>query len=153
MIRRPPRSTLFPYTTLFRSRASPARASRTLSFGEQLLDPLVPRPKVSVVEVELSIPGVANHPPLVDQYKARPIADAIGVPRAAVIVLGIWIRDALTGERPGKVALVVLTGVGWELRRMNTDDRESTLPIQAIIRHQRRYGAGAVSAREDPEVE
>src|SRR5258706_7473688 len=26
MIRRPPRSTLFPYTTLFRSRASPARA-------------------------------------------------------------------------------------------------------------------------------
>src|SRR5438034_6941544 len=28
MIRRPPRSTLFPYTTLFRSRPSPARASR-----------------------------------------------------------------------------------------------------------------------------
>src|SRR5689334_23975537 len=26
MIRRPPRSTLFPYTTLFRSRARPARA-------------------------------------------------------------------------------------------------------------------------------
>src|SRR2546422_2893720 len=26
MLRRPPRSTLFPYTTLFRSRASPARA-------------------------------------------------------------------------------------------------------------------------------
>src|SRR2546422_6029172 len=29
MIRRPPRSTLFPYTTLFRSPASPAAASRT----------------------------------------------------------------------------------------------------------------------------
>src|SRR5258707_9109522 len=28
MIRRPPRSTLFPYTTLFRSRRGPARASR-----------------------------------------------------------------------------------------------------------------------------
>src|SRR5256885_9224075 len=27
MIRRPPRSTLFPYTTLFRSRASPARSA------------------------------------------------------------------------------------------------------------------------------
>src|SRR2546422_7993835 len=28
MIRRPPRSTLFPYTTLFRSRGAPARAAR-----------------------------------------------------------------------------------------------------------------------------
>src|SRR5476649_2976983 len=28
MIRRPPRSTLFPYTTLFRSRRRPARSSR-----------------------------------------------------------------------------------------------------------------------------
>src|SRR5437899_7806471 len=28
MIRRPPRSTLFPYTTLFRSREAPARADR-----------------------------------------------------------------------------------------------------------------------------
>src|SRR3989449_8253545 len=28
MIRRPPRSTLFPYTTLFRSRAGPAEAAR-----------------------------------------------------------------------------------------------------------------------------
>src|SRR5258706_5946580 len=30
MIRRPPRSTLFPYTTLFRSRATPGNASREL---------------------------------------------------------------------------------------------------------------------------
>src|SRR2546423_11307569 len=29
MIRRPPRSTLFPYTTLFRSRAAPRRRART----------------------------------------------------------------------------------------------------------------------------
>src|SRR2546430_13140037 len=29
MIRRPPRSTLFPYTTLFRSRADPEAAGRT----------------------------------------------------------------------------------------------------------------------------
>src|SRR5258708_12864763 len=29
MIRRPPRSTLFPYTTLFRSRTEPARRMRT----------------------------------------------------------------------------------------------------------------------------
>src|SRR5258705_3244138 len=31
MIRRPPRSTLFPYTTLFRSRDSPARRRRLLA--------------------------------------------------------------------------------------------------------------------------
>src|SRR3712207_9482243 len=31
MIRRPPRSTLFPYTTLFRSGSHPARRSRTAS--------------------------------------------------------------------------------------------------------------------------
>src|SRR2546429_7165926 len=31
MIRRPPRSTLFPYTTLFRSRAHPGRGSREWS--------------------------------------------------------------------------------------------------------------------------
>src|SRR3712207_9415191 len=33
MIRRPPRSTLFPYTTLFRSRSEPS--SRTTLIGEQ----------------------------------------------------------------------------------------------------------------------
>src|SRR5690348_17869016 len=31
MIRRPPRSTLFPYTTLFRSRSSPARQAAGIS--------------------------------------------------------------------------------------------------------------------------
>src|SRR2546430_13483017 len=42
MIRRPPRSTLFPYTTLFRSRARLERAhpdSQRLPTGDDLLDP------------------------------------------------------------------------------------------------------------------
>src|SRR5256885_3674703 len=38
MIRRPPRSTLFPYTTLFRSRLHESRAATAL--GEQLLETL-----------------------------------------------------------------------------------------------------------------
>src|ERR1035438_3497215 len=40
MIRRPPRSTLFPYTTLFRSDAvpRPARGWRGVSGGDMLLD-------------------------------------------------------------------------------------------------------------------
>src|SRR2546429_4560983 len=41
MIRRPPRSTLFPYTTLFRSRSSPRRPNR----GHCLLYLVESRPK------------------------------------------------------------------------------------------------------------
>src|SRR5256885_13021903 len=42
MIRRPPRSTLFPYTTLFRSRADPLLcvADRADHTGDRLGDPL-----------------------------------------------------------------------------------------------------------------
>src|SRR2546430_7576167 len=37
MIRRPPRSTLFPYTTLFRSRGAPGRHSREGYFANGVL--------------------------------------------------------------------------------------------------------------------
>src|SRR5439155_22526791 len=47
-------------------------SKRTRRFGEQLLDAPVPFLVVPVVEMELSIPGIANHPPLVDQDEARP---------------------------------------------------------------------------------
>src|SRR5436309_9569268 len=40
MIRRPPRSTLFPYTTLFRSRAETADLSRYRSGGEGTISEL-----------------------------------------------------------------------------------------------------------------
>src|SRR3712207_7533153 len=45
MIRRPPRSTLFPYTTLFRSRADRSQARRR-DHGRLLgrVDPALPRP-------------------------------------------------------------------------------------------------------------
>src|SRR2546427_4908060 len=43
MIRRPPRSTLFPYTTLFRSRARDP--SRPVQSGHAALDPAVPVPE------------------------------------------------------------------------------------------------------------
>src|SRR2546429_1630471 len=50
MIRRPPRSTLFPYTTLFRSSA----AARTLSHGErrqlELAVALAQRPRVLLLD-------------------------------------------------------------------------------------------------------
>src|SRR5687767_15403409 len=51
MLRRPPRSTLFPYTTLFRSREAPADTglARVLNrkyFVEEIYDALVVRPTV-----------------------------------------------------------------------------------------------------------
>src|SRR5260370_28934706 len=46
MIRRPPRSTLFPYTTLFRSRRSPS-SSGTLSASASSQASPPPRPAVS----------------------------------------------------------------------------------------------------------
>src|SRR5256885_13291396 len=40
MIRRPPRSTLFPYTTLFRSRARSASASPRIQDSSNALEPM-----------------------------------------------------------------------------------------------------------------
>src|SRR5258708_19686758 len=42
MIRRPPRSTLFPYTTLFRSRPAPAVAPRIAVLHHEIRDHAVP---------------------------------------------------------------------------------------------------------------
>src|SRR2546422_8049719 len=39
MIRRPPRSTLFPYTTLFRTGSDPSEAGATCADGRELLAP------------------------------------------------------------------------------------------------------------------
>src|SRR2546422_4840681 len=50
MIRRPPRSTLFPYTTLFRSRAAPSRGGDPRRYGSYLAS----RPRAAELEaVEL----------------------------------------------------------------------------------------------------
>src|SRR2546425_8122104 len=43
MIRRPPRSTLFPYTTLFRSLDPPPRTDPSRCPGRQSLSPPIPR--------------------------------------------------------------------------------------------------------------
>src|SRR3712207_8494967 len=52
MIRRPPRSTLFPYTTLFRSLGTAARQSNVVEPEQQpvLVDVLKPHPHTDLVE-------------------------------------------------------------------------------------------------------
>src|SRR2546425_13303386 len=104
MIRRPPRSTLFPYTTLFRS---------------------------PILLVKLTVPLVAHPPPPVDQHEARPIADAVRVPGAVVVVLGDGILDPLRVHGAAHVLSVVLARIGRELRAVDPDDRQ---PLVAVAR-------------------
>src|SRR3712207_6959789 len=57
MIRRPPRSTLFPYTTLFRSRPAPRRLGVAVGFGELLpRDELRQRRRVGRLEEDAEQP-------------------------------------------------------------------------------------------------
>src|SRR2546425_7281772 len=60
MIRRPPRSTLFPYTTLSRSASTAARASASRPGGRKA----IPRPKISGSSIpEIFGLGMAFLPP------------------------------------------------------------------------------------------
>src|SRR3989449_6353612 len=54
MIRRPPRSTLFPYTTLFRSRVPPAARRALLA---AVVDAPPPVPQVAVFRFAIDLPA------------------------------------------------------------------------------------------------
>src|SRR3712207_7698867 len=58
MIRRPPRSTLFPYTTLFRSRPDPSLHAHDRRRGARARPPHQPRPRAHDVRDPLGRPGV-----------------------------------------------------------------------------------------------
>src|SRR2546430_12925547 len=59
MIRRPPRSTLFPYTTLFRSLECPLKVTRGLSVPDRLRESAV-KGEVSVLRHERPRPGAVH---------------------------------------------------------------------------------------------
>src|SRR2546422_5605790 len=67
MIRRPPRSTLFPYTTLFRSQTCSLRTSFTNRLGSDR--PCTDRP-LFLVEVE-SVPHTLTRPGEADRKSTR----------------------------------------------------------------------------------
>src|SRR2546430_7507423 len=66
MIRRPPRSTLFPYTTLFRS-ASSGRAEPVRNWGP-------PNPQIDIAYVE---PKNAAFRPIFEKLKKRQVLDEL----------------------------------------------------------------------------
>src|SRR2546422_7653373 len=60
MIRRPPRSTLFPYTTLFRSTLTPShkvRSERAKAILSELDDPALIGPLLNTGSIEVPEPG------------------------------------------------------------------------------------------------
>src|SRR2546426_12766012 len=94
MIRRPPRSTLFPYTTLFRSRGEPAHG-RVSARGEKTL-----RGKAGIRLRSLSAPRGAPRPAR-GHALGRRAADVRHRPRADVGTEAAAARRAFRGPRPG----------------------------------------------------
>src|SRR5687767_15474217 len=72
MLRRPPRSTLFPYTTLFRSRTTGVAAIRaTVSWSAKFTAGQNTSAHAAVREGPRSQPGGDRHPDLPDPARAR----------------------------------------------------------------------------------
>src|ERR1039458_6520734 len=87
MIRRPPRSTLFPYTTLFRSVLAQAEELFALIGGEALLDVVIAVSRGGVV--------AGAWPPEVDRLFTEQLVSGVG-PHEADIASGVHLRGQPT---------------------------------------------------------
>src|SRR2546422_6112137 len=88
MIRRPPRSTLFPYTTLFRSGDLPTRAQLAQLEGDLVQARSLPEP---VIRVLLAFPAGAL---------------PMDILRTAVSTLGLYRSEEHTSELQSRLHLV-----------------------------------------------
>ena len=120
---------------------------------EQRFDAPAPLPVCSVVLVELTGVRVADPAAPVQHHVARPVADAVCVPGAAVVVLRDRILDAVGAQCPADVLPVVLPRIGRELGRVDADDREPAVAVLPVEIDEGRQAARAVAAGVDPEVE
>src|SRR2546430_17663718 len=97
MIRRPPRSTLFPYTTLFRSRAGMVSAPLRSRFGMTArLDYYNAEEMQKIIIRSPRLLGVNVDPPGAAEIAAR----ARGTPRTANNLLR-WVRDYVQVKAEG----------------------------------------------------
>src|SRR2546422_8039220 len=100
MIRRPPRSTLFPYTTLFRSLAGAEHPHdlavlRLVSHGRAEDAPLIPVERPQVDGHVGAGGGAATHEPAAPPQRPQRL-----LPRCLTDVLDDDVRAALVGQRP-----------------------------------------------------
>src|SRR3712207_7456570 len=73
MIRRPPRSTLFPYTTLFRSQADTGTTPRDDigdRYGGVVMAPLAPEPQVKTIGSQVGEGGRMGHATSIQDRKS-----------------------------------------------------------------------------------
>src|SRR2546425_1254452 len=108
MIRRPPRSTLFPYTTLFRSRVATVPAALTVTVaGTSAVLPAARRRKVAVV-IEAAFIALLNVTVTVVLI-ARPVA--LGVGACAVTVGATSVVKLQRESAPSGVPIASVTAV------------------------------------------
>src|SRR3989449_5394816 len=141
MIRRPPRSTLFPYTTLFRSASATGRVVRS---GEALLtDNVLAEPDA---QQSLSPSGTARAAMIVPLKTSSGVAGAVGVVR--------YLRPAADEPPPfGLVELQYLTAVaahiagGLELSEAVSGARAAAERAHAIDRKSTRLTPVTATSR------
>src|SRR2546425_5791941 len=109
MIRRPPRSTLFPYTTLFRSRGTIALPD---SLAQLITATDAARPTVLV---SLGSPYLLNQTPAVKSYLIAWSGVRASERAVALALLG---RVPITGHLPTRIPPDY--GVGWGVKVTDT---------------------------------
>src|SRR5256886_10074879 len=121
MIRRPPRSTLFPYTTLFRSVGGAVAAQLRLEIGARLLEGFalagldLIEPDDVIAELRLHRPLDLAHMHAVERIrKRRDKAAAFGPPEIPAVF------------RRARVLGILLREVAKVLARLRLGDRKST---------------------------
>src|SRR3712207_8806077 len=101
MIRRPPRSTLFPYTTLFRSKGCLKGTSKTIAvLGSGVENPL-PKSNLKLAEKILSDDGL-----LISEYGVEHKVSAGNYPARNRIISGISRSEEHTSELQSRQYLV-----------------------------------------------
>src|SRR2546425_12411191 len=109
MIRRPPRSTLFPYTTLFRSRVlevpvGPALVGRVVDALGRPVDGLGPLQGTKTRKVDIVAPGIIKRQPVKEPLQTG--IKAID----SMIPIGRGQRELIIGDRAiGKTAIAIDT--------------------------------------------
>src|SRR5690554_8142663 len=142
MIRRPPRSTLFPYTTLFRSDLS-GKPLNKIVVGDEFLVRLKVRALSSISNDELAIidllPGGIEPVPVIDpevtssEYRSHLLTD----------IKGSW-RLSYDNQRDDRMLIY-----GW---LQNTSTAELTYRVRAVNSGQFKVPPAFINAMYDPSL-